>query len=63
MRNVLKYIVLLGALAGAIYLISDQRKKLAATRNDPNINKPRTYSIDELQHRRNRIIENMNEIK
>ncbi len=61
MRNVLKYIVLIAALAGAIYLINDQRKKLAATRNDPDINKPRAYSVDELQFRRDRIIDNINE--
>ena len=63
MRSVLKYIILLGALAGAIFIINDQRKKLAAIQSDPNIKKPRAYSIEELQHRRNRIIENMNEIK
>lgn len=61
MRNVLKYIVLIAALGGALYLINDQRKKLAATRNDPDINKPRAYSVDELQFRRDRIIDNINE--
>jgi hypothetical protein len=63
MRTVLKYMILIGALASAILIINDQRKKLAATANYPNLNKPKAHSVEELQFRRDKIIDNIGGMK
>ena len=63
MRSVVKFIVILGLLVGALYLFNDQRKKIEATKREFDPKRVRGYSLEELRQRRNRIIHNIDETK
>ena len=59
MRTFIRLILLIGLLAGSLYLFNRERVKLRSTEEGVDYKKARTYSLDELQNRRNRIIRNI----
>ena len=63
MKSVVKIIVIIGLLIGALYLYNDQRKKIEATKKEFDPKRAHGYSLEELRHRRNRIIRNIEEVK
>jgi hypothetical protein len=56
MRKVARYILLITLFAASLYLFNDQRKKLSAEGPKHKHIKPRSYSIDELENKRDHII-------
>ncbi len=59
MKRAIKLIVILGLLAGSIYLFNNQRRKLGTAESQTKKWKPKTYSLEELEQKREHIIKNI----
>ena len=62
-RTVFKYVILIAAFLGSLYIILDQRKKLEATRDKVDYGKTKSYSLEELENRRSRMLKNIDDTK
>ena len=59
MRSIIKFIIVVGLLVGAVFLFTNQRKKLGSINPKLEYKKAKGYSIEELQHRREKLIRNI----
>lgn len=59
MNRVIRYIFLLILFAGSIYLFTDQKRKLGMPEYKSRTVKPKGYSLEELQKKRDNMIKDI----